>query len=169
MPPDAGSEVGRPPRARVHLEDLEIGRVVALGSTSVTREEIIAYAQAFDPQTFHLDEEAAKASMIGRLCASGWHSCCILMRLVADGFLLDAASLGSPGMDEVRWLKPVFPDDRLSGRFTCLAKRELRSRPGIGLATMLFELTNGDGEVVMTWNTSQLLALRNRGNGGAAA
>jgi acyl dehydratase len=144
----------------LHYEDVEVGRQVAFGSKVVTREEIVAFARAFDPQPFHLDEELAKGSMIGRLCASGWHSCAILMRMLADDILNRSASLGSPGMEDVRWLKPVFPGDRLSGRYTCLEKRVMRSRPGVGLCRMLFELVNGDGEAVMTWDTQQMFACR---------
>ncbi len=143
-----------------YFEDIIVGRVVALGETTVSRQDIIAFARAYDPQPMHLDEEAAKASIVGRLCASGWHSCAILMRLICDGFLLHAASLGSPGMEEVKFLKPVFPDDRLSGRFTCTSKRVLVSRPNVGLARMLFEMLNGAGDVVLSWDTNQLFSLR---------
>jgi acyl dehydratase len=126
----------------------------------VTRDEIIAYARAFDPQPLHLDEEAARKTMIGRLCASGWHSCAILMRLLCDSYLLEAASLGSPGIDEVKFLKPVFPDDRLSLRYICGSKRLLASRPNVGLAQMLFEMTNQGGDIVLTWSCNQLMGLR---------
>jgi len=150
-----------PPRIiRHYYEDLVEGRTVSLGSTTVTKEEIIAYARAFDPQPLHLDEAAAKKSMIGRLCASGWHSCAILMRLLCDGYLLDAASLGSPGLEEVRFLKPVFPGDRLSLRYICNSKRMLASRPNVGLARILFEMLNQDGDTVLTWDTNQLMGLR---------
>ncbi len=150
-----------PPRTIKHYyEDLVEGRTVPLGSTTVTREDIIAYARAFDPQPLHLDEAAAKKSMIGRLCASGWHSCAILMRLLCDGYLLEAASLGSPGLEEVRFLKPVFPGDRLSLRYTCNSKRMLASRPNVGLARILFEMLNQDGDTVLTWDTNQLMGLR---------
>ena len=143
-----------------YYEDIIVGQTVALGTNSVTKAEIMAFAQAFDPQPLHLDEEAAKHTMVGRLCASGWHSCAILMRLICDGFLADSSSLGSPGMEDVRFLKPVFPDDTLSGRFTCSTKRTLASRPHVGICRVLFEMTNGAGEVVLTWDTSQLFALR---------
>ena len=140
---------------KIFWEDIVVGRTI------VTREEIVAFAQAFDPQPFHLDDEAAKASIVGRLCASGWHSCAMMMRMVADGFLNTAASLGSPGMDEVKWIKPVFPGDTLSGRYTCHAKRVLSSRPHVGLCQMLFEMLNQDNNVVMTWSIAQLIGLRN--------
>lgn len=145
---------------KYYYEDIVAGCTQTLGSTSVTKADIIAFARAFDPQPLHLDEEAARATMVGRLCASGWHSCAILMRLICDGFLLDAASLGSPGMEEVRFLKPVFPDDKLSGRFTCNTKRTLTSRPDVGICRVLFEMTNSADEVVLSWDTNQLFALR---------
>jgi acyl dehydratase len=147
----------------IYFEDIEIDRVVPLGSTRVTTEEIKAYARAFDPQPLHLDEEAAKHTMIGRLCASGWHSCAILMRLLCDGFLLDSSSLGSPGMEEVKFLKPVFPDELLSGRWTCLSKRVLKSRLDVGSCRMIFELLNAKGEVALSWDTTQFMKLRNPG------
>ena len=145
---------------RHYWDDLEVGRVIPLGSTAVSAADIKAFALAFDPQPMHLDEDAARSTMIGELCASGFHSCAVMMRLVCDGFLLDAASLGSPGMEEVRWLKPVLPGRQLSGRFTTLSKRPLASRKGVGLAQMLFELVDEDGTVLMTWNTAQLLRTR---------
>lgn len=147
-------------RPKYYYEDIVAGATQQLGSTSVTKADIIAFARAFDPQPLHLDEEAARATMVGRLCASGWHSCAILMRLICDGFLLDAASQGSPGMEDVRFLKPVFPDDTLSGRFTCSSKRTLASRPNVGICRVLFEMTNSAGEVVLSWDTNQLFALR---------
>lgn len=148
------------PRIKHFYEDLVVGETVPLGSTVVTKEEIIAYARAFDPQPLHLDEEAASRTMIGRLCASGWHSCAILMRLNCDGYLLESASFGSPGLEEVKFLKPVFPGDRVSARFTCNSKRMLASRPNVGLARMLFELLNQDGDVVLSWDVNQLMGVR---------
>lgn len=150
-----------PPVTKHFYEDLVVGATVQLGSTTVSKEDIIAYARAFDPQPLHLDEEAARKTMIGRLCASGWHSCAILMRLLCDSYLLEAASLGSPGIDEVKFLKPVFPDDRLTLRYTCNSKRLLASRPNVGLAQILFEMTNQSGDVVLTWACNQLMGLRN--------
>lgn len=144
----------------IYFEDIEIDCVMPLGSTRVTTEEIKSYARAFDPQPLHLDEEAAKHTMIGRLCASGWHSCAILMRLLCDGFLLEASSLGSPGMEEVKFLKPVFPDEPLSGRWTCLSKRVLKSRSDVGSCRMIFELLNAKGEVALSWDTTQFMKLR---------
>jgi acyl dehydratase len=149
--------------ALIHFEDIVVGETVAFGRKVVSKDEIIAFARAFDPQPFHLDEEAAKSSLIGRLCASGWHSCAMLMRMLADEVLNKAASLGSPGLEEVKWLKPVFPGDALTARYTCTAKRVLGSRPGVGLCSMLFEMFNQNGDVVMTWTGGQFFKVRTPG------
>lgn len=141
-------------------EDVVVGETVPFGRRAVSKEEIVAFAGAFDPQLLHLDEEAAKDSLIGRLCASGWHSCAMFMQMIVEGVLHSAAGLGSPGLEEVKWLKPVFPGDELTGRYTCTSKRVLRSRPGVGLCEILFEMLNQHGEVVMTWEAAQLLGLR---------
>jgi len=100
---------------------------------------------------------------VGRLFASGWHSCAIFMRMMADEVLGKAASLGSPGVEEVRWLKPVLPGDRLTGRYTCLSKRRLASKPQTGLCQMLYEMVNQNGDVVMSWNATQFLRTRTAG------
>jgi acyl dehydratase len=150
----------RPPAGRYHYEDLEIGQTVSVGSRTVTREEIIAFAKAFDPQPHHLDDDAAADTMVGRLCASGWHTCALFMRLLCDGFFNHAAGLGSPGVEDVRWLKPVYPDDTITGKLTCVARRPLASRPGVGLWTVEFEVTNQTGATVMTWRSSQLMKMR---------
>jgi acyl dehydratase len=144
----------------IYFEDIVVGETMPFGRKVVGKDEIIAFARAFDPQPFHLDEEAAKSSLIGRLCASGWHSCAMLMRMLADEVLNKAASLGSPGLDEVKWLRPVFPGDELTGRYTCTGKRVLASRPGVGLCQVLFEMLNQDSDVVMTWSGSQFFKVR---------
>jgi acyl dehydratase len=145
---------------RFYYEDVTVGATVTVGTTQVTADEIVAFATAFDPQPMHLDAEAAKTTMVGQLCASGFHSCAIMMRLLCDGFLLEAASLGSPGMEDVRWLKPVLPDQPLTARFTTVSKRPLASRPGVGVARMRFEMIDDRGDVLMTWDSGQFLAMR---------
>jgi acyl dehydratase len=137
---------------RTYFENLVEGASTTFGPRTVTREEMIAFAAEFDPQPMHLDEEAASRTMLGGLAASGWHTCVIMMRLFADGFLAGSSSMGSPGVEELRWLKPVRPGDRLSARFTVLEKRVSKSRPEMGLARMQIELINQDGEVVL-WET----------------
>ena len=98
------------PPDRFHLEDIEIGRAMPFGRISVSKEDIITFARSYDPQSMHLDEAAAKASIVGGLCASGFHSCAIMMRMLADDLLNDNwTSLGSPGIDECKWMKPLFP------------------------------------------------------------
>jgi len=134
----------------LYWEDFTVGSVAEHGPRLVTREEIIAFAAEFDPQPMHMDEEFARGTMLGGLAASGWHTCAIGMRLIADGFVLDTASMGSPGVEEVRWHKPVRPGDRLMLRHTVLEARPLRSRPDWGLVKFRFELINQAGELVMT-------------------
>src|SRR5579859_3157513 len=104
--------------AHRYFEDFAVGHTLELGSYTITREEILAFARQFDPQPFHTDEEQAKASLYGGLIASGWHTASIFMRLLVDGLLNDTASMGSPGVDELRWLRPVRPGDTLRARFT---------------------------------------------------
>ncbi len=130
------------------FEDFVVGASETHGPKLVTREEIIAFAAEFDPQPMHLDEDVARRSMLGGLAASGWHTCVILMRLFADGVLLDSSSMGAPGVDEMRWLKPVRPGDRISARVTVLDKRASKSRPDVGLVRLQIELLNQDAEVV---------------------
>jgi acyl dehydratase len=148
---------------RLHHEDLVVGTAVDCGSKTVLKDEIIAFGRAWDPQPLHVDEEAAKATLVGGLCASGWHTCCIMMRLVADGMLNRVASLGAPGLDEGRWMVPVRPGDVVSCRYTVLEKRDLRSRPQVGIAKALVELFNQNGEAVANWRTNQLTRRRHPG------
>ncbi|MBS0242664.1 MAG: MaoC family dehydratase, partial [Proteobacteria bacterium] len=151
------------PPDRIHLEDVEIGKPVNFGPLTVTKDDIIAYAKAFDPQPIHLDEEAAKKSIVGGLCASGFHSCALLMRILADDYLRNATSLGSPGIDEVKWMRPVRPGDTLTGRLVATEKRVLASRPGVGIAKLVIEMLNQKAETVMRWDSNQLLAVRHPG------
>ncbi len=152
-----------PPDGIWHHEDFGIGQTLNLGSRRVTKDEIIAFARAYDPQPIHLDEDVAKHSMVGGLCASGFHTCGLLMRILCDEILLHSGSLGSPGVDEVKWLKPVRPGDILSARLTCTEKRNLTSRPDVGVSKMLFELLNQDNAVVMTWDSNQFIRRRSLG------
>ncbi len=131
------------------FEDFEVGGVLDLGSKTVTAEEIIDFASQFDAQPMHLDEEAGKASLLGGLAASGWHTCCMFMRMMCDGFLLNSTSQGSPGIDYARWKKPVLAGDTLTGRSVITAKRESASRAGLGFVTVQHELTNQRGEIVL--------------------
>lgn len=134
---------------RLYWEDFAEGQVRELGQIVPTREEIIAFAQQFDPQPFHLDDEAAKASVFGGLCASGWHTCAMAMRLMVQNFLHQTASLGSPGLDNLKWLKPVFPGDTLSLRHTILGTKAMGKRPDVGMVRTLWEMHNQHGEKVL--------------------
>ena len=148
------------PVPRLYFEDFAVGSVAEYGPRLVTREEIIAFAAEFDPQPFHLDEEAARGSMLGGLAASGWHTCSILMRMIYDGFLFESASMGSPGVDEVRWLAPVRPGDRLTIRRTVSDARVSKSRPEAGFVSFLFEVLDQAGRTVMTLKTPLMIARR---------
>ena len=123
-------------------EDFEVGQVRDLGTISPTREEIIQFATQFDPQPFHLDDEAAKASVFGGLCASGWHTCSMAMRLMVTRFLQETSSLGSPGLEDIKWPKPVFPGDVLRLRVTVLDSRISKSNPSLGILRWRWQLHN---------------------------
>jgi acyl dehydratase len=151
----------------LHHEDLDIGKAYDCGARIVTKDEILAYGRAYDPQPIHVDEEAARHTLVGGLCASGWHTCAIMMRLVADGVLNRVASLGSPGVDEGRWMVPVRPGDAVRCTYTVLEKRNLNSRPDVGISKVLVELLNQKGDAVANWRTNQLT--RRRHPGAAAA
>ena len=148
---------------KLHHEDLAIGKPYECGTKTVTRDEILAFGRAYDPQPLHVDEEAAKKTLVGGLCASGWHTCTMMMRLVADGVLNRVASLGSPSVDEGRWMVPVRPGDEVRARYTVLEKRDLASRPDVGVSKVLVELFNQKGETVANWRTNQLSRRRHPG------
>ena len=134
---------------RYYWEDLQPGQVRDLGTISPTKDEILAFAGQFDPQYFHLDEEAAKASVFGGLCASGWHTCSMAMQLMVTNFLQESASLGSPGLENVKWLKPVFPGDILHLQHHIIESRPMRSRPDVGLVRTDWDMSNQKGEPVL--------------------
>jgi len=138
------------PIDRRYLEDYVPGSIYEFGSLTVTEDEIIRFAEQFDPQAFHLDPSLARKSVFGGIIASGWHTAALAMRLLVDHFISHAAALGSPGSDELRWLKPVRPGDTLSLRVTVLDARRLESKPDRGLVRSFVEVLNQDREVVMT-------------------
>ena len=133
-----------------YFEDYLPGRVYEFGSITVSEEEIVRFAELYDPQTFHVNPHLAKKSVFGGLIASGWHTAAIAMRLLVDHFISHSAALGSPGSDELRWLKPVRPGDTLSLRVTILETRRLRSKDDRGTVRSLVEVLNQHREVVMT-------------------
>ena len=141
-------------------EDFVEGSIAEYGPRLVTREEIVAFAAEFDPQPMHLDEDAARSTMLGGLAASGWHTCVLLNRLVVDALIKNARAMRAPGIDEVQWLKPVRPGDRLTVRAEVLNKRASRSRPGMGFVGFRFEVRNQAGEPVMTLACSLMVARR---------
>jgi acyl dehydratase len=143
-----------------YFEDFTPGQVIELGRHTITKERIVEFAREFDPQAFHTDEEAAKRTVYGGLLASGWHTGSIMMRLLYDGLLKDTASMGSPGVDELRWLRPVRPGDTLSARTTVLESVPSRSKPDRGMIRHLIEVTNQGGEVVMSVKGVNILARR---------
>lgn len=132
-----------------YFEDFRVGDTFDLGSQTITEEDIVTFAKRFDPQPFHIDPERAKDSIFGGLVASGWHTTAIFMRLFFNGLLSDTASMGSPGVDEVRWLKPVRPGNSIYARFTVLESTPSRSRSNLGILRSVCELYNQDGEQVM--------------------
>jgi len=134
----------------LYLEDFAPGQVRESPPRTLTKDEIVAFAREYDPQPFHTDEEAGKRSVFGGLIASGWQTVGIMMRLLWDTFLKDTASLGSPGCDEIRWLKPVRPGDTLSARFTITEVVPSRSKPDRGMVRTFTEILNQHGEIVMT-------------------
>ena len=134
---------------KIYFEDFRVGQVIELGSCTVSKDEIIAFARKFDPQPFHIDEAAAERSIYGGLIASGWHTGSLFMRLLYDGLLSHAASMGSPGQDELRWIKPVRPGDTLSARGLVEELIPSRSKPDRGLIRTTYEVFNQDGDKVM--------------------
>jgi acyl dehydratase len=154
---------------KLHHEDIEVGKPAVFGHKILTRDEIIAFGRAYDPQPMHIDEEAAKATPVGGLIASGWHTCAIMMRMLCDGPLGNIASQGSPGVEEARWRRPVRPDTVLTCRQVYTAKRDLASRPGVGAANITLELLDGQGEVLAWWRSIQLIRKRHPGAAQPAA
>jgi acyl dehydratase len=148
-----------------YFEDFTVGETIETAPYTLDEAEIIAYAREYDPQPFHLDAAAAKKTIFGGIIASGWHTAALMMRLQVDGFLKDWAALGSPGFDDLRWLKPVRPGDSIRVRATCVEKTPSRSRPGTGSLRLATAVVNQDGEVVMTITQIGRCRLRSASNG----
>ncbi len=134
---------------KYYWEDLQPGSVRDLGTVRPTTEDIKEFAEQFDPQPFHVDELAGRRSIFGNLCASGWHTCAMAMKLTVDNFLNESSSMGSPGLENLRWLKPVYPDDTLRLQHTILESRPMRKRADIGLVRSASEMFNQNGEKVL--------------------
>jgi acyl dehydratase len=148
------------PTEERYFEDYVPGEVHESGSIAADEQEIIAFAQRFDPQPFHTDAAAARESIYGGLIASGWHTACLMMRLLVDHYISRVASLGSPGIDDLRWLKPVRPGDVLAVRVSILEVKRSRSKPDRGIVHSYIEVLNQDREIVMTVKTMNLLRCR---------
>ena len=143
------SPAPRATRPILYWEDFEVGSVREFGRCEVTREAVLEFAGRYDPQPFHLNDAAAAQSLFGRLAASGWHTAAMAMRMMCEGYLLHAASLGSPGVEKLTWPAPVYPGDVLGMRNTVLESRPLASRPGVGLVKSRNEVLNQHGQVVL--------------------
>jgi acyl dehydratase len=144
-----------------YFEDYAPGLVVEYGSLALDADEIVAFGRRYDPQVFHVDAERAAQGPVGGLIASGWQTAALMMRLLVDHFLSSVASLGSPGVDELRWLAPVRPGDALSIRVTVIEARRSRSKPDRGLIRTLIEVLNQRREVVMTLKGMTMMLCRN--------
>ena len=144
-----------------YFEDIEVGRTASFGHYAVTREEVMDFATKYDPQPFHLSDEAAAATYFGRLSASGWHTCAMTMAMIVANMRNKGENgLGSPGMDELRWLKPVYPGDTLRCETEILEKRISANRPGMGIYKTRMTVFNQDDVAVMTFVSNGLIRVR---------
>jgi acyl dehydratase len=143
-----------------YFEDYPVGAVFTGGPIVVSEAEILEFARRYDPQPMHVDKAAAESGQFGGLIASGWHTGALMMQLLVAHFVPSPGNLASPGLDELRWLKPVRPGDRLSLRATVLSARRSHSKPGQGIVTSLVEVLNQDGEAVMTLKPISLMRCR---------
>ncbi len=147
-----------------YYEDLVVGKVTRFGHYEVTREEVMEFARKYDPQAFHLDDNAAAATHFGRLSASGWHTAAMTMSMTVANLLNNKqAGLGSPGVDELRWIKPVYPGDTLRCENTLLEKRRSKTRPEMGIIKGETRVFNQNDELVMSFKALGLVATREPG------
>ncbi|MDH3738282.1 MAG: MaoC family dehydratase [Alphaproteobacteria bacterium] len=144
----------------IYFEDFAAGQEFDLGSRVLDRAAIVAFAAEFDPQPFHIDDDAAAQSIYGGLIASGWHTGSIYMRLLCDGLLLRVHSMGSPGVDEMRWLGPVRPGDTLSAKLLIDSARASKSKPDRGIVQTVGEMRNQNGDLVLTLKSALLVKRR---------
>lgn len=145
---------------RRHFEDLSVGEVISLGQTTVTKEMIFTFAREFDPLPFHLDEKAAKASLLGGLASSGWQTGGLSLRMLVDQFLSKVASCGGLGFTDLKWRKPVMVNDTIGGTATIVELRRSAGHPQWGIVTIDFDVRNQKGEPVMTMRLANLVECR---------
>ncbi len=146
---------------KIYFEDLEPGKTENIGTYDVSKEEIIEFASKYDPQPFHINEDIAKQSVFGSLCASGWHTCAMTMRVLVDHLMKQGlASQGSPGVDDIRWKRPVFPGDTLHVKGCVLEKRDSKSRPNLGLAKSRYQVFNQNDDLLMEMTTNVMVLKR---------
>lgn len=150
---------------RRHFEDLVLGETIALGALTITREMIVGFAREFDPLPFHLDEAAARRSLLGGLAASGWQTAGLSLRMLVDAFLGNVASAGGLGFDNLKWKKPVLKGDTISGTATISALRRSRSHPRWGIVAIDLEIRNQRGVEVMTLTLNNLVDVRHPEDG----
>ncbi len=143
------------------FEDYAVGETAEFGDYLITEEEIVSFAKAYDPQAFHTDAEAAKASSFGGLAASGWMTGAVVMRMMCDHFIPAASAMGSPGLDQLRWPRPVRPGDRLRVRVTVLEARRSQSKPDRGVLLLRQEAINQDDKIVMLIEARAMYRCRN--------
>lgn len=143
-----------------YFEDFQEGETLELGQKTMNKEEIIRFAEEFDPQPFHLDEEAAKKSLFGKVAASGWHTASVFMRLYVDNVLNHSASLGAPGVEKLRWLKPVYLGDTLTAQYIIKSKRVSEKRPEVGIIYGEAKMFNQNGEQVFSMEGTGFIRVR---------
>lgn len=148
---------------RLYFEDFPIGKSIPLGSVTFSDEGIVAFAKQFDPQPFHIDPAAAATSPFGGLIASGWHICSEIMRLMCDAYLLRTESMGSPGVDQVRWMKPVRPGDTIAAHAEVLEARPSASKNDRGAVKFRWTATNSAGETIFSMEGTSILRRRTPG------
>ncbi len=146
---------------RLYYEDFPEGMIIPFGTYHLSKEEVWDYAREWDPQPFHLDEEAAQKSVLGGIAASGWQASAILIRLAVEAFINNSAAMASSGMEEAKWLKPVFAGETLTGRATVLSRRVSAKRRDMGILKMKFELLNAEGELKVEIKGVQFMGVRN--------
>ena len=147
----------------IHFEDIEVGKTHKFGRYKVTREEVIDFASRYDPQPFHLNDEAAAQTYFGKLSASGWHTCAMTMRMLVDNMKENAqAGLGSPGIDKLRWLRPVYPGDTLRVETEITGKRQSHSKPEMGSYKSNITVLNQDDILVLTMTSTALIRVRGK-------